>query len=202
MSEGQLGKRSSGLSRLAGVCGIVGSALPLVMILTATFLSPWFRWDTNALSEMGVKEAAWLFNSALMIGGALNLLFAIGLLQNLNQKRLTKGGVTLIMMASAFLSLVGTFTLDNLLVHSISALGYFVLAPSGFLLVGSAAEENRLRRLSIICGIAAFSALLVLPTVISALAFNVGFAVPEFAELLIISIWTILLSVTLIRKSI
>ena len=55
------------LVRWSGLCGIVGSILTLVMVFAATIISPWFRWDTNALSEMGVGEVSLLFNSAMII---------------------------------------------------------------------------------------------------------------------------------------
>jgi hypothetical protein len=74
--------------RFAGVCGILGSVLPLIMILSATLLSSWFRWDKNALSELGVGEQALLFNSAILLGGLLNLLFALGLRQYFWQKEI------------------------------------------------------------------------------------------------------------------
>lgn len=193
-------KKDPKFFRLAGVCGILGSVVPLVMILSATFLSSWFRWDTNALSEMGVKEESWLFNSAVMIGGALNFLFAVGLREYLSKERLTRAGVALIMLSSVFLALVGIFTLDYLAMHAVVAFGYFVLAPAGFLLVGFGTRKDGIRKLSIACGIAALLAILVLPIVISALSFKVGFAVPELAEALIISVWTIFTSAKLIGK--
>jgi hypothetical membrane protein len=46
------------LLRLGGLCGILGSVLSLVMVFAATVISPWFRWDTHALSELGVGEVS------------------------------------------------------------------------------------------------------------------------------------------------
>jgi hypothetical membrane protein len=170
------------------------------MILLATFLSPWFRWDTNALSDIGVQKEAWLFNSAVVIGGVLTLVFAFGLFTNLNQKRLTRAGIVSIMIASICLGLVGIFTEDTLIIHSIIAVGYFILLPLGFLLVGLAAEDNKIRSLSLVCGIAALFAIVLLPIVIFTLSIKIGFAVPELTESLIISIGTILLSTTVLLR--
>jgi len=200
MPAGQQEQMGLGFFRLAGICGILGSVLPLVMILSATFLSSWFRWDTNALSEMGVKEESWLFNRAVMISGVLNLIFAMGLRGYLSKKRSAKAGVASIMLSCVFLALVGIFTLDYLVMHAIMAFGYFVLAPLGFLLVGLGTEKGRIRKLSFACGIAALLAILVLPIMISALSLKVGFAVPELAEALVISAWTIFISMKLIGK--
>lgn len=67
------------LIRLSGISGIISSILPLIMILASTVLEESFSWNRNALSDIGVSHLAWLFNSALVIGGLLNLLFAVGL---------------------------------------------------------------------------------------------------------------------------
>jgi hypothetical membrane protein len=65
--------------RIAGISGILASTLPLIMIFTSTVLENSFSWNKNALSDIGVSQTAWLFNSALVIGGLLNLLFVVGL---------------------------------------------------------------------------------------------------------------------------
>ena len=135
-----------------------------------------------------------------MIGGVLNFLFAIGLHGYLSKERLTRAGVASIMLSSVFLALVGIFTLDYLVMHAVVALGYFMLAPAGFVLVGFGTEKDGIRTLSIACGIAALLTLLVLPIAISALSIKVGFAIPELVEILIISAWTIFVSAKLIEK--
>ena len=71
--------RNSKLNRLAGISGIEGSTLPLIMILASTILEKSFSWNKDALSDIGVSQLAWLFNSALFVGGLLNLVFAFGL---------------------------------------------------------------------------------------------------------------------------
>jgi hypothetical membrane protein len=168
------------------------------MVLSATFLSSWFSWNTNALSEMGLGEQAALFNSAMLIGGALNLLFAVGLRQYLNEERWTLAGVVLIIVSSVSLALVGVFTINYLVMHGIAAFGYFVLAPAGFFLIGLGTKERPIKNLSFACGIVALFAILVLPVLILALPFRVGFAVPELIESLVISCWTLPMSIRLI----
>jgi hypothetical membrane protein len=185
--------------RLAGVCGILGSVLPLFMVLLATFLSTWFSWNENALSELGVGEQSLLFNSAMLIGGALNFLFALGLYKYLGREKLIRAGVGSIMISSVSLALIGVFTVDYHFSHGIAALGYFLLAPSGFLLIGFGKKENRVRKLHLACGVAALIAIMVLPLIVLALPFKVGFAVPELAEGLIISAWTIYMSTKLLK---
>jgi len=191
-------KSSLKLLRFAGVSGILGSLLPLIMVLAATVLSSWFRWDTNALSELGVGEESALFNSAALLGGALNFLFAIGLQQYLNGEKLVKTGVALIMVSSVCLTFVGIFTIDYHLMHGVFALGYFVLTPVGFIMISFGTKEKAIKKLSIACGITALIAILVLPIIVLALPFRAGFAIPELVEALVISAWTVFMSAKLI----
>ena len=184
--------------RLGGLCGIVGSVLTIVMVYAATIISPWFRWATNALSELGVGEVSSIFNSAVMIGGVLNFLFAVGLREYLGGRRLAKVGVALIMLGSASLALVGVFTIAYPVLHSIVALGEFVLAPIGFILIGFSANDSAVKKLSIATGIAALIAILILPVVLLALPFTVGFAVPEMIEALIVATWIIFMGTKLL----
>jgi hypothetical membrane protein len=198
MSENpQETKRHQMLLRFTGVFGILGSALPLVMVLSATFLSSWFSWNVNALSELGVGEQAALFNSAMLLGGGLNFLFALGLSKYFGKEKLVRAGVISIMVSSVSLALVGVFTIDYLVMHGIVALGYFVLTPAGFLLIGFGTKEGAIKKLSFACGIAALLAILVLPVIVLVLPFKVGFAVPELVEALIISAWTVYMSAKL-----
>ena len=187
--------------RFAGVCGILGSVFPLIMILSATFLSLWFRWDTNALSELGVGEQALLFNSAVLLGGLLSFLFALGLRQYLDKGKSISAGAVSIMIGSVCLALVGIFTINDIVMHSIVALSYLVLVPVGFLLIGSGTKGSAVQGLSFACGIVALLAILVIPVIIVALPFKVGFAVPELIEGLTISSWMVFMSVKLLRPS-
>ena len=183
--------------RLGGLCGIIGSVLTIIMVFAA--LSPWFRWDTNALSELGVGEVSLLFNSAVMIGGVLSLLFAFGIHEYMIRGRLVKAGTALIMLSSLALVLVGIFTIENHTLHAIVALGYFILTPIGFMLIGFGAKENKFKELSIAIGIAALISILVLPVILLNMPFKVGFAVPEMTEALILAIWEVFTGVKLLK---
>lgn len=182
-----------------GLCGIVGSVLTLVMVFVSTLMSPWFRWDTNALSELGVGEVALLFNGAVIIGGVLHFLFAIGLREYLPREQLIKIGVAFVMLGSVSLSLVGLFTISYPILHGIVALGEFVLVPIGFILIGWSATESRMKQLSIATGIAALIAILILPIFLLVLPLQVGFAVPEMIEGCIVAVWVVFMGTRLLR---
>ncbi len=187
------------LLRLGGLCGILGSAFSLVMVFAATVFSPWFRWDTNALSELGVGEVSLIFNSAVVVGGVLNFIFALGVRKYLSGRRVVRIGVALIMLSSVCLALVGIFTIAYHFAHAIVSLGYFVSAPIGFILIGLGTERDTIRTLSIVTGIAALLAILILPMIFLIMPFKVGFAVPEMVEVLIIAAWMVFMGVRLLR---
>ena len=182
------------LFRLAGISGIIGSTLPLIMILASTVLEKSFSWNKNALSDIGVSQTAWLFNSALIVGGLLNLLFAIGLRNYLGKTKWLKIGVSLLIVSSISLSLVGVFTENYNIIHGLVALGYLLLAPCGLICIG---REEETASLSL--GITALLAILGIPIITFIANLQIGFAVPEFAESLVLSIWTFWVSLKLIR---
>ncbi len=184
---------------LSGLCGIVGSVLTLAMVFVATIISPWFRWDTNALSEMGVGEVSLIFNSAMIIGGFFNFLFALGIREKLGVEGLRKHGVALIMLGSVSLALVGIFTVSYPILHGIVALGTFILPPIGFILIGFSSKQSTMKKFSIITGIAALMTILILPFILLILPFNVGFAVPEIIEGLIVAAWIITMGIKLLK---
>ena len=187
------------LLRFAGFCGILGSGLSIILVLTATVLSPWFRWENNALSELGVSEVSLLFNSAMLIGGVLTFFFALGIREYLDGNRLVRVGVNLIITSSVFLALVGIFTVDMMLMHGIVSLGPLILAPSGFILIGFGTEEAKIRKLSIWSGVAALVSILVLPITFLFLPFKVGFAVAEIINTIITTVWIFIMGIKLIK---
>jgi hypothetical membrane protein len=185
---------------VAGVSGIIGSILPLVMILVSTVLEKSFSWNKNALSDIGVSQTAWLFNSALIIGGLFNLLFAIGLRNYLGKTKGLKIGVYLLIVSSISLSLVGVFTENYNIIHAMVALGYLLLAPLGLICINRGEESKQFGKVSLTIGIIALLAIFGLPLITFTANLQIGFAVPEFAEALLLSIWTFWVSLKLLRN--
>jgi hypothetical membrane protein len=188
------------LIRIAGISGIIGSVLPLVMILASTVLEKSFSWNKNALSDIGVSQTAWLFNGALIVGGLLNLLFAIGLRNYLGKTKCLKIGVSLLIVSSISLLFVGVFTENYNVIHVFVALGYLLLAPLGLICISRGEESKKFGKASLTLGITALLAILGLPVIAFAANLQIGFAVPEFAEALLLSIWTFWVSLKLLRK--
>jgi hypothetical membrane protein len=188
------------LIRIAGISGIIGSILPLVMILASTVLEKSFSWNKNALSDIGVSQTAWLFNGALIVGGLLNLLFAIGLRDYLGKTKWLKIGVSLLIVSSISLLLVGVFTENYNVIHVFVALGYLLLAPLGLLCISRGEESKQFGKVSRTLGIIALLAIFGIPVITFAANLQIGFAVPEFAEALLLSIWTFGVSLRLLRN--
>ncbi len=186
------------LMRFGGVSGIIGPVVTLIMVFAAVLVSPWFKWDTNALSDLGVSEAALIFNSALIIGGVFNFFFVLGLRVYLPRTSLTSIGTVIVIGGGASLALIGIFTEDLSTVHTIVSFGFFLLLPVGLLLIGMGTWGGRMSLLTIATGIAALFSILALPIVLGGL--EVGFAVPEIIEALILSAWIVVMAARLLQS--
>jgi hypothetical membrane protein len=195
---GHQSNRSPKLIRLSGLSGIISSTLPLIMIFVSTDLEKSFSWTKNALSDIGVSQLSWLFNSALIVGGLLNLLFAFGLRNYLSQTRWLKIGVSLIIVSSISLVLVGVFTENYSYIHPLVALGYLLLTPLGLICIDWGEKSHQIGKVSIGLGITALFFILGLPIITYVANLEVGFAVPEFMESLALSVWTFWVSLKLI----
>ena len=189
------------LIRIAGISGIIASTLPLIMIFASTMLEKSFSWNKNALSDIGVSQTAWLFNIALIIGGLLNLLFAFGLRNYLGKTRWLKIGVSLLIVSSISLALVGVFTENYSIIHALVALGYLLLAPIAIICIGQEVKSKQFGKVSLTLGIIALLAIFGLPVITFVVNLQIGFAVPEFAESLVLSIWTFWVSINLLRRN-
>jgi len=189
------------LIRIAGISGIIASTLPLIMIFASTMLEKSFSWNKNALSDIGVSQTAWLFNSGLIIGGLLNLLFAFGLRNYLGKKRLVKVGVSLLIVSSVSLELVGVLTENYNIIHGLVALGYLLLAPVAIICIGQGEKNKQFGKVSLALGITALLAIFGLPVITFVANLQIGFAVPEFVESLVLSIWTFWVSLNLLRRN-
>ena len=195
----QQSNRNLKLIRVAGISGIIGSTLPLIMVFASTVLEKTFSWNKNALSDIGVSQLSWLFNSALIVGGLLNLLFAFGLRSYLGKARWLKLGVWLFIASSISLALVGVFTENFSIIHGVVSLGYLLLAPLGLIFIGLEEKSQRIGKVSFVLGVLDLSSLIILPVVVFGLNLEIGFAVPEFLVALLLSIWAFYVSTKLLR---
>jgi hypothetical membrane protein len=195
---GQQTNRTMKLIRIAGLSGIISSILPLIMIFASTVLEKTFSWNKDALSDIGVSSLGWLFNSALIAGGLLILLFAVGLKMYIGKTRWLKVGVFLIIVSSVSLALVGVFTENYSIIHGLVALGYLLLAPLGLICIGWGEKNSEFGKISLLLGITALLVIFGLPIITFVANLQIGFAIPEFIESLMVSIWTFWVSLKLL----
>lgn len=125
----QVGDR--GVTRYVGIVGVVVSYSLIALALASS--SSWFNWYNNALSDLGNTasirslNSAPLFNSGLVLGGALVFVFSVLLARaaQLSWKYMT--WCVPLALASADLSLIGVFNESYGMVHLVLSVIFFFL---------------------------------------------------------------------------
>ena len=189
---------NSTLIKLAGVCGIVGPVVALSLVLLAVASSPWFTWEGNALSDLGVSDAAVLFNSGVIFGGILNFFFALGVRVSLKKTLLTNVGTIVLIAGGASLALVGIFTESTPAIHSAVSLGYFVIFPIAFIIVGAGLARGEAKAYGSITVLAGIGALV---AIFGTAQFYEGLAIPEILEALILAAWSVSMGARLLTQT-
>ena len=61
------------MSRIGSIAGIASPIIGILMVLLSIYFSPWFNWQENALSDLGVEQAGgtqiaiYLFNIGMIL---------------------------------------------------------------------------------------------------------------------------------------
>jgi len=189
--------------RFAGLVGIIAPIFGLSAVIASTFLWEDFSWSSNALSDIGVSPAADVFNYSLIIVGILNFIFSIGFVKAYPKNALFYWGGIILISGGGSLSLVGVFTEDYGALHGYVSLGYFVLFPIAMILVGVAFRRMNMQTrgyMSILTGITALFVILSAIILGWHKLLNLGFAVPEILESIVIAAWIIWMGTELIRQ--
>ena len=183
-------------TKLSGLCGIIGPISALFLIFLAINQAQWFSWTNNSLSDLGVSEVSYLFNSAVIFAGILNFFFALGVKRIFGQDRFSKVGIIILLLGGTSLGLVGVFTEESPVIHNLVAMGYFVLFPVALILLGFS-----LRRIDGNYGVfTVLSGVLALGGIFGLSSFYVGLAIPEIVEAIVLALWTISMGIKLYRK--
>jgi len=176
------GKR---MLRIAGLCGVATPVVAFLCIFLAISLSPWFSWSANALSDLGVGEAASVFNSGLMAGGILTMVFAAGLSMAFRGRALGRVGAVLLFFDAIALFGIGLFSEAAGVIHLYFSVAFFVLFPISLFLLGASA---------IVAGSKKFGIFTIAAGILAALpwAFSwEGVAIPETISALVASTWSV-----------
>ena len=126
--------------------GVYAAVSGWATILASMILNPWFSIVRNALSDMGAigVKYAWVFNSGLMISGALAFLYSAYLLLALGS-RLGILASSIMLLASIHLILIGLFP-EGTYPHLFVSMEFFILMGASILLLGVAFLMSEARR--------------------------------------------------------
>lgn len=125
------------LVRVAGVIGLLCPALVLICIGFSIYISPWFSWTDNCLSDLGESNAAAIFNNGLIVGGVMGMVFAIGLYKSgFFKSKLGHLGLIFFFLGVIALFAIGTFPITTGSLHAYAAFAFFICAPLSMLMGG------------------------------------------------------------------
>jgi hypothetical membrane protein len=196
-----MGSKNVNWLRISGVCGTIAPIVAFTFILLAILNFPQFSWTGNALSDLGVQEGvtAILFNSGLVIGGILALVFASGLFV-LQKTMLGRIGVFIFVLAALAFMAIGVFSENAEPTHYYVSVTFFVLFPISMLVIGAAFLLTAKLKMGFFTFLAAIVAELVW-----AIQWTIGFgsnvAIPEALSALSALIWLMVLGFKMLREA-
>jgi hypothetical membrane protein len=182
--------------RLAGFFGIIAPLFGLLIIASSIWLSPWFSWTGNALSDLGGTNGfeAIVFNSGLAMVGALMMMFSTGLFEMTKGDMVGQVGCVMYLFASILLIAIGVINITIEPWHFYVSLGFFVALPLSVVIIGAFCFRKKMK----------FYALLSIGTAV--LAAGIWFlpwaavAIPEALSVAYLSVWEILLGYWMYKR--
>ncbi len=166
---------------ICALFGVVGSLVACVSIGVSIALSPWFSWESNALSDLGhaVKSGvAPIFNFGLLLTGFLVMIYAVTALRGYARR------TSYSLATSAFmLQLVATFNEVYGLLHFVVSVLFFVsLIPT--ILLYAIERKSSLAVIGFIIGLLSW-------VLYGARIYSAGVAVPETISILAVIPWIV-----------
>jgi hypothetical membrane protein len=187
--------------KVAGIAGFVAPFFVFVCILVAVASWTQFSWINNALSDLGVKSGltAVVFNSGLVVGGLLFIVFAVGLFSFIGKRFLGKVGSTVFLIACIMLIAIGVFNENFSPTHYLVSVGLFASMPISLLVLVAAFWVEDKRKLSVFTlTLALFAAAVWL--VEFAVHYVPGVAIPEFVSGSAGAAWVLAVSYLMIKQ--
>ena len=161
-----------------------------LFIAVSIWLSPWFSWYNNALSDLGrstVSPVAPLFNFGLLFAGAIILLYAVLIFWN--HARYT----SICLVISAFLlQIVAAFNENYGFLH-------FIVSVFFFFSIGISSVVYTFERKSIV-SFAAFLIGLASWILHYSRVYTVGIAVPETISAVVVTFWIVRTSIRIYTR--
>lgn len=176
--------------RMAGFFGIVAPLFGLLIIGSSIWLSPWFSWTGNALSDLGGTDGfeSTVFNSGLAMTAALMLMFSTGLFEMTKGDIIGQVGSGVHLLASALLLGIGLVNITVEPWHNYVSIGFFVAFPLSAVIIGYFCFRKRMRFYTLLAWGTA-----VLATVIWFLPWG-SIAIPEALSVSYLAVWQVLLA--------
>lgn len=196
-----MGSKNVNWLKISGVCGTIAPIVAFTFILLAILNFPQFSWTGNALSDLGVQEGvtAILFNSGLVIGGILALVFASGLFV-LQKTMLGRIGVFIFVLAALAFMAIGVFSENVEPTHYYVSVTFFVLFPVSMLVIGAAFLLTAKVKMGLFTFLTAITAALVW-VLQFAMRYVPNVAIPETISALLASTWIIVLGFKMLKEA-
>ena len=180
------------------------------VITLAILRSPWFSWTGDYLSDLGIQSTSHiLFNSGLIVSGALLIVFAFGLRgSTLSSQSRGRTGTLLLILDGFALSAIGIFPLKGdathiLILHILAAAAFFTLIPASLSFIGIAklrSSERALGWLTITVAALTGAVMVVLWPVVPVCTGWEGGAISQTIALPPMAVWSIVFGIKLLAK--
>jgi hypothetical membrane protein len=125
------------LVRLFAIFGMLAPILGIVIIFTSITIAPAFKWDKNAISDLGVGGfEAVIFNSGMGMTAAVMMLFSACLFEYTKGSNIGLAGAAIHLVGSISLLGVGIANKNVEPWHLVAAISLFVAMPLSSLVMG------------------------------------------------------------------
>lgn len=185
--------------KVAAFFGILAPVWALASISISIALSPWFSWEDNALSDLGVTSVSLIFNLGLIISGIFSSLFIISLVMINRNKLLGFIGSITLLLSSLSLIGIGLFPENFGLVHFYFSLAFFSLLILSSIIFGVHFTLNLSNKyvgiFTLSVGIISLIGWIIWATVRPS-----GVAIPEIINTILASFWILMLSIRMLKK--
>jgi hypothetical membrane protein len=115
------------MRRAGALCGLAAVVAFVALYSLAMHLDTEYVFMENYLSDLGVREGAWAFNSGVIAAGLLFMVMdVLAVAPALGRGRAATASVALLVLAAAFLMGVGVFTEDAGGLHGFVSYGFFL----------------------------------------------------------------------------
>ncbi len=162
--------------RVYALFGVFGPLLVYISIIASLVLSPWFSWESNALSDLGhavTSDVAPIFNLGLFLAGFLLMLYAATVF-----KKHAKYSSVCLLFSTFLVQLLAAFNEVYGSFHYAVAVPHFVML-SLTSIVYTVEKRSAVALITFLIGM--FSWLLYGLNI-----FNIGIAVPEMVSKIVV----------------